>query len=101
VRTLIGDAGAVDAGPEVVDSGRRVAETDAAERRFERREGDVAEDDLAHGGPVEGEDAAPSAGQDGGAHGVDGASDSADDEEKHVVGEGTDAIGPAAAAWAA
>jgi hypothetical protein len=100
VRAFIGDAGAVDAGPEVVNSGRRVAETDSAERRFERREGDVAEDDLAHDGPVEGEDAAPSAGQDGGAHGVDGASDSADDEEKHVVGEGADAIRPAAA-WVA
>ena len=68
---------------------------DAAERRFERGEGDIAEDDVAEDGP----EAEPPAGEDAGPRGGADAAEAHEDEEEQVVGQGADAVVLSAAAW--
>ena len=68
---------------------------DAAERRLDRGEGHVAEDDLAEAGP----EAAPPAGEEAGARGGGGAAEAGEDQEEKIVGEGAEVVSSAGRAW--
>jgi hypothetical protein len=61
---------------------------EAAERRFERVERDVAEDDPAEACP----EAVPAAGEDAGARGGASAGEAGEDEQEKIVGEGADVV---------
>lgn len=88
---LIGDGtarlGDADLDERNFGRGRR----EAADRRFERGEHDVAEDDPAEARP----ESSPPAGEDAGARGGAGAGEAGEDEEEQVVGKGADEVRPA------
>jgi hypothetical protein len=88
---LLADAPARLRETDLEEGNRGRGRKETAERRFERVERDVVEDDPAEACP----EAAPSAGEDAGARGGAGAGKASEDEQEKVVGEGADEVWPA------
>jgi hypothetical protein len=85
---LLADAPARLGEADLEEGNRGRGRREAAERRFERVERDVAEDDPAEACP----EAVPAAGEDAGARGGAGAGEAGEDEQEKIVGEGADVV---------